>query len=123
MLNFIKNLFGLGGAKGYENISASDFEKLLSETSDAVLIDVRSTGEFNAGHLPKAHNHDIMSGAFQRKVATLDKDKTYFLYCRSGNRAGIAKTQLTALGYTNISNHGSIADTRAVRKLPACTSC
>lgn len=104
MFNFIKNLLGFGGAKGYENIAASDFEKLLSETPDAVLIDVRSAGEFNAGHLPKSHNFDIMSGAFQRKIATLDKDKTYFLYCRSGNRSGMASKILANNGFAKVFN-------------------
>lgn len=104
MFNFIKNLLGLDGAKGYENINATAFEELLSETSDAVLIDVRSAGEFSTGHLPKAQNHDIMSGAFQRKVTMLDKNKTYFLYCRSGNRSGMASKILAKNGFTKVFN-------------------
>ena len=104
MLNFIKNLLGLGTPQGYENVSAQTFEKMLAETPDAVLIDVRSAGEFNGGHLPKAQNHDILTGAFQRKVADLDKDKAYFLYCRSGNRSGMASKILAKNGFSKVIN-------------------
>ncbi|MDZ7879785.1 MAG: rhodanese-like domain-containing protein [Saprospiraceae bacterium] len=104
MFEFIKNLLGLGGAKGYENINAAEFEKLLSETSDAVVLDVRTMGEFGSGHLPKAQNIDVTSSQFQSKIAQLDKNKTYFLYCRSGNRSGMASKILAQNGLTKLFN-------------------
>ena len=104
MFNFIKNLLGLGTSRGYENVSAQTFEKMLAETPDAVLIDVRSVGEFSDGHLPEAQNHNILNGAFQRKIADLDKDKAYFLYCRSGSRSSMASKILAKNGFSKVFN-------------------
>lgn len=104
MFNFIKNLLGFNASKAYDNVSAQTFEKMLAETPDAVLIDVRSASEFNDGHLPEAQNHNILNGAFQRKIAELDKTKTYFLYCRSSSRSGMASKILTKNGFLKVIN-------------------
>lgn len=103
-MNFLKMLFGGGQPSGYENIGGTEFAQILSEDKNAVIIDVRTAGEFSSGHIPKALNHDIMSGAFQSKVASWDKNKTYLMYCRSGNRSGQAAKIMAANGFTKIYN-------------------
>lgn len=103
-MNFLKMLFGIGGTDAFQNVNGAEFERLLNETPDVILIDVRTVGEFKSGYIPKAKNMDIMSGDFQRKAATLDKDKTYLLYCRSGNRSGQAAKALTTNGFEKVYN-------------------
>lgn len=53
-------------------------------TPKAILIDVRRPSEFSAGTLQGAQNMDITSVQFQQALKKLDKDKVYFLFCRSG---------------------------------------
>lgn len=103
-MNFLKMLFGFGGDGAFKNVNGADFERLMNEAGDAVLIDVRTVGEFKSGAIPSAKNMDILSGDFERKVATLDKNKTYFLYCRSGARSGKAAKLLTSNGFEKVYN-------------------
>ncbi len=75
-------------------------------------IDVRSEQEFDADHLAGAlliPHRDIA-----RRVVELglEKDRPIYLYCRSGNRAGIAQAALESLGFTDVTNVGSLADAR-----------
>ena len=84
-------------------ISANDaLEKLKS---GALVIDVRSVGEFNSGHLAKAINIplDEIETALPKRVK--DKNQVLLLHCASGMRSGMAKTKLIGMGYTNAFNH------------------
>ena len=86
-------------------ISANDaLEKLKS---GALVIDVRSVGEFNSGHLAKAINIplDEIETALPKRVK--DKNQVLLLHCASGMRSGMAKTKLIGMGYTNAFNLGS----------------
>ena len=76
-----------------------DFEKKYKETPNAQLVDVRTTGEYGGGHLPKAQNIDYKSADFTTKIQTLDKSKPVFLYCLSGGRSGEAMTILKQNGH------------------------
>jgi len=73
----------------------------------ALLVDVRSAGEFNSQHLPGAINfpYDKISELLPAKEP--EKSKTILVYCRSGRRSGIAEKSLRELGYTNVFNLGS----------------
>lgn len=72
----------------------------------ALVVDVRTAEEFEAGHLPNAINipFETIASAFkERKIA---KDKSVVLYCRSGRRSGIAFDTLVSEGYSNSYNGG-----------------
>jgi len=75
----------------------------------ALVIDVRSPGEFNSGHLPAAINIplDKIETALPRRVK--DKNQIVLLHCLSGARSGMAKDKLKSLGYANAFNLGSYA--------------
>lgn len=73
-----------------------------------VVVDVRTPGEFAAGHVPGAINipHDQVA----QQLSYLPKDKELVLYCRSGRRVLIAADALRALGYTRLRHlEGDIA--------------
>lgn len=98
-------MFGLFKTKkNYENVDAITFNKLLGETSNAVILDVRTSAEFKEQSIDGAINIDAMSNGFSEKIAKLGKDKTYFVYCRSGNRSGNACNMMDALGFENLYN-------------------
>ena len=86
-------------------ISAKDaLEKLKN---GALVIDVRSPGEFNAGNLAKAINipMDEIETALLKRVK--DKNQVLLLHCASGMRSGAAKQKLKGMGYANAFNLGS----------------
>ncbi|MCA9545893.1 MAG: rhodanese-like domain-containing protein [Myxococcales bacterium] len=69
------------------------------------LIDVRTPGEFAAGHVPGSINIPVNQMA-DIEAAIGGKDQPAVLFCASGRRSGMALTALKAKGYTNLVNGG-----------------
>ena len=104
---FFATLYFANYTVGFSQIlPIDDFEKKYKETPNAQLIDVRTTGEYGGGHLPKAQNIDYKSADFTEKIQTLDKSKPVFLYCLSGGRSGEAMTILKQNGFNEVYNMG-----------------
>lgn len=74
----------------------------------AVVVDVRTPAEYAAGHLAGAVNIDVEAPTFGAEVGRLDRTGQYLLYCHSGNRAGQAAAQMSAMGFGHVTNLGSI---------------
>jgi rhodanese-related sulfurtransferase len=81
------------------DLRGPEFKKTFEEDSSAVLLDVRTAGEVAEGALPGAVHLDFFDYDFMEKASQLDKDKTYYLYCRSGNRSAQACHFMAAKGY------------------------
>ena len=74
----------------------------------ARLIDVRTPGEFSAGHIKGAVNIPLQE--MDKRLSEFGpKDGVIVLYCRSGNRSGQAKTKLDQAGFTQTHNAGGMA--------------
>ena len=73
----------------------------------AMVIDVRSSNEFNSGHLLQAHNMPLDRVEMILPSAVTDKNRVLLLHCASGMRSNQAKKKLTDLGYKNAFNLGS----------------
>ena len=82
----------------------------------ALVIDVRTAGEFQAGHLTNAINIPLneLKETLPRQVS--DKGKVLLLHCQSGRRSGQAETQLRTMGYTNAFNLGSYGRAEGILK-------
>ena len=76
--------------------------------ADAVLIDVRSPGEFASGHLAGAQNIPLEALGQRVARAVPDHDTPIVVYCRSGMRSGQARSVLTQLGYRQVINGGAL---------------
>jgi len=86
-------------ASGSE-LDAGAFAAAL-QAPHTVILDVRTPAEFAAGHLPGAVNIDVESPDFGVELAELDPDVPYAVYCRSGNRSGVALDLMAAAGFTH----------------------
>ena len=77
-------------------------------TPGAVLLDVRTTGEYRDGHIPGSKNVPLDS---LDKVSTIvsDKNTPIFVHCLSGSRSRQAEAYLVRAGYTNVKNIGGIS--------------
>ena len=95
-------------------ISAKDALEKLKD--GALVIDARSPGEFNSGHLAKAINIpvDEIEMALPKRVK--DKKQVLLLHCQSGMRSGMAKGKLKSLGYPNAFNLGSYGRAESILK-------
>lgn len=83
-----------------QHLAASEFSTALAKPGTIVL-DVRTPAEYASGHLPQAQNIDFEGADFATRISGLDKNATYAVYCRSGNRSGSALEQMTAAGFTH----------------------
>lgn len=77
---------------------------------DLVIIDVRTPAEFSEQHLDGALNIDLQSGDFVDRISELDRNGTYAVYCRSGNRSAEAVAAMKTLGFVNVGDYGSVAE-------------
>jgi rhodanese-related sulfurtransferase len=75
----------------------------------ALVVDVRSPREYNAGHLSQAFNFplDELEGSVAQRVK--DKSRVILVHCRTGLRSKKAKERLARIGYTNVFVLGSYA--------------
>ena len=97
-------------AAGVTNMNVSEFSKKISEAG-VITVDVRTPGEFMTGHIQGAQNIDFESGSFESDIAALDKNATYAVYCRSGNRSGQAVAMMHDAGFHNVYNlEGGVID-------------
>ena len=71
-------------------VSAKEAADLIDNhkgDSDFTILDIRTPGEFQSGHLAKSIPIDFYSQTFADQLNRLDKTKTYLVYCRTGNRS------------------------------------
>ena len=81
----------------------------------ALLIDVRTTEEFEQGHVEGALNIPYQEIDKLMSAIGTDKTRPVVVYCRSGNRSGKAKVVLETKGHTNIFNatgYGALKETK-----------
>jgi len=92
------------------DISIDEFKEKFQE-EQGVVIDVRTQEEYEEGHLVKTDKLlDFTNGEFQNSLSDMDKDKTYYLYCRTGNRSGQAARIMKSQGFENVYNVGGFED-------------
>jgi rhodanese-related sulfurtransferase len=95
MLDVLKNLFGAQSKTNYAEMVANG----------AIIIDVRSNGEYAGGHIKGSMNlpvDQLSSNLHKLK----DKNKTIITCCASGMRSAAAKNMLKSNGYTDVHNGG-----------------
>lgn len=83
----------------------------FEHTDGAVLLDVRTVEEYQAGHIPKSINiplHEIHAVA----ESISNHDIPLFVYCQSGARSSHAVDALSRMGYTEVKNIGGISNYR-----------
>ena len=85
-------------------------EAVTMDYSTAIIIDVRATDEFAAGHLDGAVNYNVEDGTLEQALPSLDPNANYVVYCRSGRRSAIAVDLMKENGFTQIADLGSLED-------------
>ena len=96
MINKIKNILGLGPKVDYKELIAGG----------ALIIDVRTKGEFEGGHAEGSINIplDQLNSAIKKLK---NKEKTIITCCASGMRSESAKSILIKVGFEKVYNAGS----------------
>ena len=105
-------------------ISASELDRMVEADPTVRLLDVRTAGEFESGHIPGAYNVPLnVLGEHRAEIANVTEP--VILICQSGARAAQAESDLIAAGMTNLrlleggmnawSSHGGVTNTIKAR--------
>jgi rhodanese-related sulfurtransferase len=96
-------LWQMFNGTGGSNISVSQ-ATLLINREDAVVVDVRETAEWSAGHIPNARH--IALGHLSKHLSEIEKfkDKPVIVVCASGNRSGSGCNVLKKAGFERVFN-------------------
>jgi len=88
-----------------EHLTQEEWAEQLAKDDNAVVMDVRTEAEVADGIIVNAIHIDIYKGQeFISEIEDLDKSKSYYVYCRSGNRSGQACKIMEQLGFENAYN-------------------
>ncbi|MCC6447366.1 MAG: rhodanese-like domain-containing protein [Chitinophagaceae bacterium] len=86
------------------NINESDFREKMTD-ENVLVIDVRTPAEVSEGYIKGANFFINYNGSdFEKKIESLDKNKSYIVYCRSGARSAKASYYLSQNGFKNVYN-------------------
>ena len=92
----------------YQKASPQKAQQMMAESTDFIILDVRTESEYLEKHLIGATLLPVDEVASRAPGELPDKDQLIFVYCRSGGRSASAAQTLVGLGYTNVYDLGGI---------------
>lgn len=106
-MGFFSSIFG---NKNYKNINNEELENIIKNNKNALILDVRSVGEFRSGHIPKAKNIPVQEISSQINNLEVYKEDDIIVYCASGGRSSSAANILSKNGFNKVYNLGGIGN-------------
>ena len=88
---------------GYEDLHVDEFKMKMLEP-DTVVLDVRDESEMVEGFIEGYELINMFSPDFIERIKSLDRDKTYLVYCRSGNRSAQTCGLMSRMGFERVYN-------------------
>jgi len=91
----------------HQHISVDQAVEIIENHSfdkNFVILDVRTSKEYVAGHIHQAVNINYLNKNFQKNIKEYSKDKTYLVYCKGGIRSQRAMETMKELGFKKIYN-------------------
>ena len=76
--------------------------KELSVLAGVQLIDVRTPGEYQKGHVSIAKNIDFLDVDFEQNIQHLDPNRPIIVYCQRGSRSAKCASKLIAKGFVKV---------------------
>jgi phage shock protein E len=115
MIRFMKNLWMLlmlvavgvnaqqvANPDGVVALDAKTFLERSAKEPNAVILDVRTPEEVSAGVIPGARVLDFHASDFATRIGQLDKNKTYFVYCKAGGRSNRTVELMKGSGFKHV---------------------
>lgn len=102
LLSIAMTLFSCQAQTSAESVNTEQFIELAAK-EDVKVLDVRTPGEVAASYISGTdYFFNINSAEFKDQIASLDKNATYIVYCRSGKRSSSAINYMESQGFTNL---------------------
>jgi rhodanese-related sulfurtransferase len=87
-----------------KNLDYDTFLHQASMDENAIILDVRTPKEYEDDHLPQAQNLNYLSYDLADEIEQLDKNKSYYVYCKTGRRSLRVCTLLKNAGFLKVFN-------------------
>ena len=100
----LAGLLSTACSNAQNNLCTVGAEEVKAADKEVVFIDVRTPEEYQEGHLPDAKLINIHDDDFLKEINKLEKNQTYYIYCRSGKRSAKAQDIMLAQGFKNVCN-------------------
>lgn len=92
-----------------DTLAPQAFIKQAKADTTAIILDVRTPGEYKEEHLAGAQQLDFLNTSiFDAGIKLLDKSHTYYVYCRSGKRSHNACIKMKKQGLKVFDMEGGI---------------
>lgn len=92
-------------------LEPAEYIKTMQSDSTAFLLDVRRANEYAEGHIPGAALLDVTNEPeFLKGIENIDKNKTIYIYCRSGRRSRMAAKHLLDRGFSVVDLKGGYTE-------------
>jgi len=92
----------------YHKISPQEAKEMIDANPGAIVLDVRTDGEFQMGHIHGARSLPLDQIDSKASTALPDKNALILVYCQGGTRSKAAANKLVAMGYTRVYDFGGI---------------
>ncbi|MBL7890750.1 MAG: rhodanese-like domain-containing protein [Bacteroidia bacterium] len=86
----------------YEELMVADYEQKMTNTSDAIIVDVRTNKEYTKSHIQNAINISYFGGDIKKYIDTLDKNKPVFIYCQTQHRSPLTAKIMKKKGFKQV---------------------
>ena len=86
------------------DISVEEVAALVTEHADLLILDVRTSGEWDGGHMEDAAWIDFLEDDFSTEASRIAKDRPLLIYCAAGGRSANAMKALARSGFTHLYN-------------------
>ena len=87
------------------DINQNTWRSQLEDEENFIILDVRTSEEFNEKRLPNSINIDFYNPQnFILELEKLDKNKSYYVYCRTGARSATTCDLMMEMGFTKTYN-------------------
>ncbi|MBK9733518.1 MAG: rhodanese-like domain-containing protein [Saprospiraceae bacterium] len=95
---------GIAIEPNFLNVDNATAKRIISQSKDLVIIDVRTPEEIALGKIGNALEMDIKSPDFKANLDKLDRNKQYLVYCHAGGRSANAMEIMKAMGFKQVYN-------------------
>jgi rhodanese-related sulfurtransferase len=95
-----EEMLGMLADAGYIDVTPEEANKLIDMTPDLVIVDV--SPKYDEGHLPGAVSYYLGEGSLDDAIPTLDKSKTYLVYCHVDSVAIAGAVKLVEAGFDKV---------------------
>ena len=90
-------------AQVLEKLDPQAFQnQIQSDSGEFKILDLRTDEEVVEGKVPGAEQLDFYSDDFESQLKKLNKQATYYIYCRSGGRSGKTLDKMKELGFEQV---------------------